>query len=193
MDSRRHYTLRNMLSRSCIRLIEISLKAYDGIQVHKVQIGEIELSYSSDIYSEEQVLEIFSELGFPVVVDEEVKIVEQCKRAAIELIHFANNTNSLIRKSDYIAERLQIPYDKISKVFSRVTGTTLEKYIILLKIEKVKELLINNEYSLSEIAYMLDYSSVQYLSNQFKKITGLTVSEFKQNPSSQRIPLEDLI
>ncbi len=99
--------------------------------------------------------------------------------AAIELIYFSNNANSLIRNSDYISERVQQPYSKISRVFSYVTATTLEKYLILLKIEKTKELLIHNELSLSEIAYQLGYSSVQYLSNQFKKITGFTVSQYR--------------
>jgi AraC-like DNA-binding protein len=103
------------------------------------------------------------------------------------------NINSLIRNSDYISDKLQMPYDKLSRIFSKTTGTTLEKYLIVLKIEKVKELLERDEFTLSEIAYMLGYSSVQYLSNQFRKVSGHTVSEYKQSPESKRIPLEDLL
>lgn len=88
---------------------------------------------------------------------------------------------------------MQIPYSKLSKIFSSETGVTLEKYLILLKIERVKKLIINNEYTLSEIAYMLGYSSVQYLSNQFKKTTGFTVSQFKNGAQVERIPLENIL
>jgi len=101
--------------------------------------------------------------------------------------------SSLIRNSDYISDKLQLPYEKTSRLFSKVTGVTLEKYLILLKMEKTKELLRNNEFSLSEIAYMLDYSSVQYLSNQFKKVTGLTVSEYKALGYEIQIPLEEIL
>ena len=128
-----------------------------------------------------------------MINDPEIEIVERVKVAAIELIYYANNTNSLIRNSDYISERVQLPYDKISKVFSKVTNTTLEKYIILLKIEKAKELLFKNDYTLSEIAYMLGYSSVHYLSNQFKKVTGFSVSQYKSLDEPHRIPLENLL
>jgi YesN/AraC family two-component response regulator len=128
-----------------------------------------------------------------VINDPDVEIVEKTKVAAIELIYYANNTNSLIRNSDYISERVQLPYEKISKLFSKVTNSTLEKYIILLKIEKAKELLVKNDYSLSEISYMLGYSSVHYLSNQFKRVTGHTVSQYKSLPKPERIPLENLL
>jgi len=101
--------------------------------------------------------------------------------------------SSLIRNSDYISDRVQVPNDKLSKVFSLVTNITLEKYLILLKIERAKELILNSEYTLSEISYMLGYSSVQYLSNQFKKTTGFTVSQYKNGAPVERIPLENIL
>ena len=134
-----------------------------------------------------------SELGFTVVTDANESLVENIKVAAIELIHHSNNMSSLIRNSDYISDRVQVPYDKLSKVFSLVTNMTLEKYLILLKIERAKELILNSEYTLSEISYMLGYSSVQYLSNQFKKTTGFTVSQYKNGAPVERIPLENIL
>lgn len=187
------YCLKNMVSKSCIKLIELALTGKEGLMVKKVRLGEVELEIDPTLISEKQVQDLFDHLGFQVVQDPEVEIVEKIKLAAIELIYYANNANSLIRNSDYISERVQLPYDKLSKIFSRVTSTTLEKYIILLKVEKAKELLTNNEYTLSEISFMLGYSSVQYLSNQFKKTTGITVSEFKESPQKYRRSLEDLL
>lgn len=187
------YCLKNMVSRSCIKLIELAFTGKPGITIKKIRLGEVELETDPALVSQAYITDMFDQLGFQVVEDPDVEIVEKIKLAAIELIYYANNANSLIRNSDYISERVQLPYDKLSKIFSRVTSVTLEKYIIELKIEKAKELLTNNEFTLSEISFMLGYSSVQYLSNQFKKITGVTVSEFKEAPHLYRRSLEDLI
>jgi AraC-like DNA-binding protein len=189
----KHLILKNMMSKSCIRLIELYFKNIEGISIKKIFLGEVTMAYDMLKTSEEEIVKHFNQLGFAVVNDPDVMITEKIKVAAIELIHFANNTNSLIRNSDYISERVQLPYDKISKVFSKVTNTTLEKYIILLKIEKAKEMITAGELTLSEIAYTLGYSSVQYLSNQFKKTTGYTVSQYKELPQQERTPLENLI
>jgi AraC family transcriptional regulator len=96
-----------------------------------------------------------------------------------ELIYKMNNVNSIAQKSEYIVEKLGLNYRYISNLFSKYEPQTLEKYIIRHKIERIKQLIDENEYTLGEIAYMMDYSSVQYLSNQFKKETGMTVSEYK--------------
>ena len=182
-----------MISKSCIRLIELYFRNVEFVSIKKIFLGEVVMSFSPDKITEADIIKHFNQLGFAVVSDPDIVITEKIKVAAIELIHFANNTNSLIRNSDYISERVQLPYDRISKVFSKVTNTTLEKYIILLKIEKAKELITNNEFSLSEIAFTLGYSSVQYLSNQFKKTTGYTVSQYKELPQQERTPLENLV
>ena len=105
-------------------------------------------------------------------------MTEQIKAASIELVHQYNNANSLLRNSDYLSEKLGLPYEKLSKHFREQTGTTLEQYLILLKVEKAKELIAYGEHTLSEIAYILGYSSVQWLSTQFKKVTGYTVSQY---------------
>lgn len=191
----RKYTqlkLKDLISKAGVKLIEVFFRHVDGVDLHYVHMGEAAFYYDPEKHSEESLAAMFSELGFTVLNDPEDELVERIRIAAIELVHYANNVNSLIRKSDYISERLEMPYDKLSRVFSRKTGKTLEAYLIQLKIEKAKELILSEKYTLSEISYMLEYSSVQYLSNQFKKVTGLTVSQFKESASDFRIPLEDL-
>lgn len=189
----KRFVLQNMASKSCIKLIELFFQHKEHVYIKTVFLGEANLTYNAGKITEKEIAQCFQQLGFNVINDPEVEMVEKIKVAAIELIYYANNTNSLIRNSDYISERVQVPYERISKVFSKITNTTLEKYIILLKIEKAKELLFKNDYTLSEIAFMLGYSSVHYLSNQFKKVTGLSVSQYKSLEEQQRIPLENLL
>jgi YesN/AraC family two-component response regulator len=182
-----------MLGKSCIRLIELSFSLQKPVEVQQVKVGEVTLTFNEKEISEKKIIEILKQLGFEPLQDAEQILVEKIKQAAIELIFYSYNSNSLIRNSDYISQKLQLPYDKLSKIFKKQTKTTLEKYIILLKIEKAKEMLLSNEFSVSEISFMLGYSSVHYLSNQFKKTTGITISTFKSNPAKHRIAIEDLL
>lgn len=184
--------LRDLISKSGVKLIEVSFQHREGIDLHYAHMGEVALYYDEARYTEAEVVILFAELGFELLRDPEDEVVERIRIAAIELIHYAGNVNSLIRNSDYIAERLAMPYDKLSRIYSRKKGKTLETFLIQLKIEKAKELLSSDKYTLSEISYMLDYSSVQYLSNQFKKVTGVTVSQYKENPAAYRVAIEDL-
>ena len=189
-----HFFLKNMVSKSCIRLIELYFKAYDQISIEHITLGTVGFRVEeSSVITRKDLIKHIENLGFNVIENEDDVLVEQIKTAAIELIYLATNSNSLIRNSQYISERVQENYEKISKTFSKVTGTTIEKYIILLKIEKVKMMLLDEDYSLSEISYHLGYSSVQYLSRQFKSITGYTVSEFKELDSPSRTPLENIV
>lgn len=185
--------LKNMLAKSCIKLIEKEFNGKIGLNNLQVKMGEMSFEHEPQQLSLLEIESLLFDLGFSVIKDNDEKTVEQIKLAAIELIFQANNVSSLIRNSDYISDKLQMPYEKISRIFSKVCGVTLEKYLILLKIEKIKELLHNNAFTLSEISYNLGYSSVQYLSNQFKKVTGYTVSEYKALGHEIRIPLEELL
>lgn len=184
--------VRNMLSSGCMRLCRMVLEGLGGISIQKLELGRIRLSYNPTKVSPDQIEKELEKVGFPVIHSPDEKLVEEIKVAAVELIHFANNANSLIRNSDYLSEKLDQPYQKLSKTFKEQTGITLEKFLILLKIEKVKDLLMANDHTLSEIAFMMGYSSVQYLSNQFKKVSGVTVSEFREDPYSHRIPIDML-
>ncbi len=187
------FSLKNMVSKSCIRLIKEYFLKFEAVKIIDVRLGEVNLSFKPSKIKIERIEKEFVELGFAPLKNKEDELVENIKIAAIELIHHAYNANSLIRNSDYISEKLCTPYSKLSKVFSEKTGITLEKFLIKLKIEKVKELIMFEDFTLSEIAFLMGYSSVNYLSNQFKQITGLTVSDFKIYPIKHRIPFEDLI
>jgi hypothetical protein len=182
-----------MFSNSCVRLLIKEVEAFEQIELVHAGLGilRIRIQDDSDLIPLETLLD---EIGFSIISDPEIELVEKAKTAAVELIWYANNINSLVRNSDYISDKLQQPYDKISRIFSQHCGLTLERFILLLKMEKIKEMLLSKEYSLSEISFLLDYSSVQYLSRQFKQLCGCTVSEYLENPELYpRKALEDLI
>ena len=191
---KRVFFLKNMVSNSCLRLVKSFVDTNKSILINKLELGKLTIEIlEMDDWNEVEFETKLKELGFSILIDKNQQLVEQIKIASVELIHLCNNANSLIRNSDYLTEKLGIPYHQLSKIFSEKTGTTLERYIILLKIEKVKELLSYDEYSVSEISFMMGYSSVQYLSNQFKLVTGFSVSEYKRQEFFSRIPLEVLI
>lgn len=185
--------IKNMVSNSCIRIVKEELENTGFIKVLHVELGKAEVIYDSQIIHIDAINSILKKSGFELISNKDEKLVEQIKTSVIQLIYFGNNTNSLIRNSDYLSEKIGYPYVHLSKVFSEKTGTTLEKYIILIKIEKIKELISYDEMTLSEISYAMGYSSVQYLSNQFKQITGLTVSEYKSNLNKERKTLSEII
>lgn len=182
-----------MISSSCIKLIQLKLSLLKDVSVNHIRIGELNLTFDDSFIKEATIVNELREIGFEPILEIDQILTEKIKQAAVELIFYSYNTNSLIRNSDYISEKLQLPYDKLSKIFKKQTKSTLEKYIILLKVEKAKEMLTHGEFSVSEISFMLGYSSVHYLSNQFKKTTGITISKFKENPIKYRIPIENLI
>ena len=185
--------IKNMVSNSCIRIVHQELERTGFIQVVRVELGLAEINYDAQVIDQQTINTILKKNGFELIKDKDSRLVEQIKTAVIELIFYANNSNSLIRNSDYLSQKLGEPYIHLSKVFSEKTGSTLEKYIILIKIEKIKELISYEEMSLSEIAYLMGYSSVQYLSNQFRQVTGYTVSEYKNLVHKDRKPLSDLL
>jgi AraC-like DNA-binding protein len=164
----------------------------EGLEIIESRLGLMKLNYNPRKIKPALIEQALKELGFPLIKDADELLIEQIKLAVIELIHYAYNANSLIRNSDYLSEKLGLPYSKLSRIYSEKCNITLEKYIILVKIEKVKELITYGEFTLSEISFMMGYSSVNYLSNQFRQITGITVSEFRENPDGKRIPLDEL-
>lgn len=197
MNTKKSYIelkLQHLISRSGIKLIELFFKDNKNIDIQYVRLGEVGLFYNKESIQYSEIVILFEqELGFTVITNPELQTVEQIKIAVIELIAYANNMSSLIRNSDYISEKLQQPYDKLTRIFSSQVGKTLEQYILAVKIEHIKRLLVQNEFSVSEISYMMGYSSVQYLSRQFKKMTGKTISEYKKNPKPLPMALEDIL
>jgi AraC family transcriptional regulator len=180
--------VKNMVCNCCILLLKKELSV-EGIEIHDIKLGKISLSFLPSKITWKKIEKILNELGFEIIVDKEKILVDQIKQAIIELVHHSTY-NAMVRNSDYLVERFDVSYPYLSTLFSKHENMTLEKFIILNKIEKVKELIEYGELTLSEIAYMMGYSSVQYLSTQFKTITGISVTEYKNNPSVSRKPLD---
>ena len=168
------YYLRNFNNPCCIKWLERCLLD-KNIQAESFKIGSVCI-LKKDANSAK---DIISEAGFKILVDKNLIQIEAIKQAVYELVHLQSNQNSIIQKSEYLIDKLGMSYPQISKLFSKYEALTLEKYIIKNKIIKITDLIENEDYTLSEIAYMMDYSSVQHLSNQFKKETGYTFSEYK--------------
>jgi AraC family transcriptional regulator len=181
--------IKNMVCDRCILVVRGQLDAV-GIAYKNIQLGEVELVKP---ITDEQIALLkthFSILGFELLDDRKSTVVTQIKSAIIQLIH--NNAIVELNKklSVFLSERLQMDYHYLSTLFSSVEGITVEKYVILQRVERAKELLIYDEMTINEIADALGYSSVQHLSQQFKKITGLSPTHFKQLKENRRTPLD---
>jgi AraC-like DNA-binding protein len=129
--------------------------------------------------------------GLELMDDKRAVLIEKIKKVIIEMIHYTDELPK-VNFSDYLSEKLNYDYTYLANLFSEIEGTTIEKFIIAHKIERVKELIIYDEMNLTEIAWNMHYSSVAHLSNQFKKITGLTPSHFKNLKNKRRNPIEDI-
>ena len=184
------YNIKNLNIKGAALLLKEKLMD-NGFVVESIKPGVLVLGdVQKNDYS--RLVNILTRYGFEIIKDKDQLLVEQIKQSVIELIHYMNNMNSVVRKSEYIVEKLGKSYSHLSRVFSRIEPVTLEKYIIYQKIERIKDLIGQDELSLSEIAYMMDYSSVQYLSNQFKKITGFSVTEYKNDDLGEKRFLDEL-
>jgi AraC-like DNA-binding protein len=162
-----------------------------GLTCISVDLGVVEIK---DDITSEQLTEFGENLrksGLELLDDKKNILVEKIKSVVIEMVHYADELPK-VNDSDHISEKLHYDYTYLSNTFSEVKGITIQQYIIQHKIEKVKELLLYDELSLTEIAYKLHYSSVAHLSNQFKKITGLTPTFFKSLKDKKLKNLEDL-
>ena len=184
-------SIKNMLSNCCISVIRNEFEK-NNITVENIELGRATILFDKSTTNLDDLNEILGKLGFGVGVSRDSQLVDKIKRTVIDLIHNMNNVDSVVRKSEYLVEMLGMSYQQLSRLFSKYESVTLERYIILNKIERIKELILQNEYTLSEIAFMMDYSSVQYLSGQFKKETGYTVTEYKRLGLNLKKPLEKL-
>ncbi|KDN56879.1 helix-turn-helix domain-containing protein [Flavobacterium seoulense] len=161
------------------------------IAIQSIQLGEVEIATALDEKQRQLLSEQLKALGFELLDDKVSKTVERIKNLIIELVHYQNEKLKM-NLSAYIADDLKQDYSALSNLFSETEGITIEHYCIAQKIERVKELLIYNELSLSQIAFQLNYSSVAHLSNQFKKTTGITPTQFKQLKGKKRKQLDGL-
>ena len=179
-----------MVSQRCKMMVKEELKKL-GIWYVVVDLGVIEIL--EDITSEqhEQLKINLQKSGLELLDDKRSILVESVKNVIVEMIHYSDEVPK-VNYSDYISEKLGYDYTYLANVFSEVKGITIQQFIILNKIERVKELLLYDELSLTEIFYRLHYSSVAHLSNQFKKITGLTPTYYKGIANKRRGNLEDV-
>lgn len=182
--------IKYMVSLRCKMVVKEALDSL-GIKYSVVELGLVE---TVDDLTEEQRLAFAQKLiksGLLLLDDKKSILIEKIKNVIIEMVHYAEELPKQ-NYSDYISEKLGYDYTYLANTFSEVKGITIQHFIILHKIEKVKELLLYDELNLSEISYKLHYSSVAHLSNQFKKITGLSPSYYKQLGQRRKLNLEDL-
>lgn len=162
-----------------------------GFPISVVELGEAEIF---DPMSEKQMEDFRLALlrsGLELMEDKKSVLIQKIKNVIIELVHYSEEPLS-VKFSVYLSEKLHHDYTYLANLFSEVQGTTIERFLISHKIERVKELLVYNELTLTEISYLLHYSSVAHLSAQFKKVTGLTPSHFKKLREKRRTMLEDM-
>jgi AraC family transcriptional regulator len=179
-----------MVCPRCIKVVNQELTQL-GYEVSGIQLGEALIIHEKEI-DFEGIKKALRKHGFDLLDNRKELIVEKIKTIIIEQIHHNNLENLPFNFSYLLEKRLELDYPYISSLFSSSEGSTIEKFVIHQKIEKVKELLIYDELTLSQIAYQLGYKSVQHLSTQFKKVTGLTPSTFKNLSTQIRKPLDEI-
>ena len=185
-----HLIIKNMVCPRCISSVEELLKK-NKLQAKYVRLGEVELIEEPGKDKLQQFAEDLKETGFELLDDQKTQLIERVKNLLIQKVQ-SGSVEDHFSVSKYINENIFKDYSSVSKLFSEVEGVTIEQFFILQKIEKTKEWLMYNEYSLSQIAFNLGYSSTQHLSNQFKKLTGMSPSQFRQLGSPHRKPIDSI-
>ncbi len=182
--------IKNMVCSRC-KIVVKSVFENMGINPVSVDLGEVELKNNISENQKNELLKNLRTFGFDLIDDRKSKTIDKIKTLIIDLVQNKNN-DLKTNLSEFLFQELHQDYNTLSNLFSEVENTTIEKYFINLKIEKVKELIIYDELSLSQIAYSLNYSSVSHLSNQFKKVTGFSPTHFKNIKTIKRKQIEDL-
>lgn len=162
-----------------------------GLHYVIVDLGEAEVMENISTDQHDQLKAALLRSGLELMDDKKSVLIEKIKKVIIELVHYSEEPLAT-NFSEYLSKKLDHDYTYLANLFSEVQGTTIEKFLITHKIERVKELLVYNELNLTEIAYQMHYSSVAHLSSQFKKVTGLTPSHFKQLKEKRRDMLENI-
>ena len=182
--------IKYMVSLRCKMLVEEEMKKL-GLRPTAIDLGTV--NFPEQITDEKrQMLKIaLKNAGLELLDDKKAILIEKIKQVIVEMVHYSDEIPK-VKTSVYLSEKLHYDYTYLANIFSEVKGITIEHFIILHKIERVKELLLYDELNLTEISYILNYSSVAHLSNQFKKITGLTPSFFKKMKKSRTDNLEDV-
>ncbi|CAG2533110.1 Helix-turn-helix domain-containing protein [Maribacter dokdonensis] len=193
MDSQREYWIKNMVCSRCLKVIKQELEEID-VEVLSLELGKLTVRITTEIDKQIdlKIATVLHSNGFEIAKNEEEMIVENIKITLIELVtelpfHIKEKT------SEHLSAQLHRDYKMLSKVFSKNENLTIEKYFIKLKVERAKELIQLQQHAFSDIAYLLDYSSVNHLSRQFKNITGWSMTDYKNGRSWERTFLDEII
>ena len=179
-----------MVSLRCKMMVKEELKKL-GLHFIVVDLGEVDIMEDINIEQREQLKMALLNSGLELMDDKKAILIERIKNVITELVHYSEELPK-VNYSDFISEKLNHDYTYLSNIFSEVKGITIQQFIIINKIERIKELIIYDELNITEIAWKMNYSSVAHLSNQFKKVTGLTPSHFKQLKDKRRSPIEEI-
>ena len=179
-----------MVSSRCKIAVKEVLKKL-GLHFVVVDLGEVEVMEDISGELHQQLKTALLNEGLELMDDKKAILIEKIKNVITEMVHHSDETVNM-NYSDFIVGKLDYDYNYLSNLFSEIKGITIQQFIIVHKIERVKELLLDNELTLTEISYKLNYSSVGHLSNQFKKVTGLSPSAFKQLKHKTRRPIEEI-
>ncbi len=181
--------IKNMVCGRCIRVVKEELEKL-GLKVLSITLGEAVVEGTPGSIPYDKIRSVLTDSGFELLEDKKAKTIERIKLFVIKYINDEKMLGSKLKFSELLASGMNLDYNYLSNLFSSIEQVTIEQYLILQKIEKAKELLKYGEETLSEIAYRLGYSSVNHLSNQFKKITGMPASQFKNLTGSHRKPID---
>lgn len=178
--------IKGMVCERCIAVIRKGITDL-GLELTKISLGK--LSFRSELNEENlaKLKTFLAENGFELISNRQIRIVHRAKELIDEVFKENIKYDSRLRFSTLLSEKLNLNYDSISEVFTKIEGTTLEKYIIARRLEKVKELLVYTDFRLTEIAYVTGFSSINHLSSQFKELTGFSPSHFKAIKTNKQI------
>lgn len=179
-----------MVSNRCKMAVKEELKKL-GLHFIVVDLGEVEIMEDLDSEQREQLKIVLHNSGLELMDDKRSVLIEKIKNVIIQMVHHTDEVIK-INFSNYLSEKLNHDYTYLANLFSEVQGTTIEQFLISHKVERIKELIIYGELNITEIAWKMNYSSVAHLSNQFKKVTGLSPSHFKQLKDKRRSPIEEI-
>lgn len=182
--------IKYMVSNRCKMAVKEELKKL-GLHFIVVDLGEVEIMENISMEQREKLKLSLLNSGLELMDDKKAMLIEKIKNVIIEMVHHSTE-NIKVNFSDYLSEKLNHDYTYLSNLFSEVQGTTIEQFIISHKTERIKELIIYGELNITEIAWKMNYSSVAHLSSQFKKVTGLSPSHFKQMKDKRRNPIEEI-
>jgi AraC-like DNA-binding protein len=179
-----------MVSTRCKMAVKDALREL-GLHFILVDLGEVDIMENISIEQRDQLKIALLDSGLELMDDKRAVLIEKIKNTIVEMVHHSDEIIK-INFSDYLSEKLNHDYTYLANLFSEVQGTTIEHFIISHKVERIKELIIYDELNITEIAWKMNYSSVAHLSNQFKKVTGLSPSHFKQLKDRRRNPIEKI-